>query len=149
MTTIERDITVTNLPDSKGATVLVAEDDKDTRQLLRFVLERSGYRVVEAATGDEAVSLAESERPGLILTDLHMPQVDGVEAIRRIRSVIELRDVPILAMSADGLVGMELFLNIDQFGGGFIDYIAKPFNVDTVVEQVNQLLPAPSEVAKA
>ena len=144
MTTLERDITVTDRPHRAGTTVLVAEDHEDTRSLLRFALDRSGYRVVEARTGDEAVRIAERELPALILTDLHMPELDGVEAIRRIRSVAELRDVPILAMSADGLVGMELFLNIDQFGGGFIDYIAKPFNLDTVMEQINQLLPSPS-----
>ena len=104
------------------------------------MLEGAGYRVIEAADGPEAVILAESERPDLILTDLHMPTLSGVEAIRRIRSVTELRDIPILAMSGDGMVGMELFLNIDQMGGGFIDYIAKPLNLETLIEQINDLL---------
>ena len=140
MSRLERETTLRKGPDAERATLLVAEDHEDTRSLLRFILQRAGYRVVEAVTGSEAVSLAEREHPDLILTDLHMPQVDGVEAIRRIRSVIELRDIPILAMSGDGRVGMELFLNIGQFGGGFIDYLAKPFNVETVLEQIDLIL---------
>ena len=140
MSTLKRQSTQTETQEPKPATLLVAEDHEDTRSLLRFILQRAGYRVVEAVTGSEAVSLAEREQPDLILTDLHMPQVSGVEAIRRIRSVTELRYIPILAMSGDGLAGMELFLQIEQFGGGFIDYIAKPFNVETVLEQINQIV---------
>ena len=140
MTTQEREITGTERAGGDGPTILVAEDHDETRNLLRFVLEGAGYRVVEAETGTDAVALAKSESPELILTDLHMPGLDGVEAIRRIRAIPELSEVPILAMSGDGRVGMELFLNIDDFGGGFIDYIAKPFNPETVLDQINELL---------
>lgn len=129
-----------NIKETEGAAILVAEDHAESRALIRYVLEGSGYRVIEAADGPEAVALAESERPDLILTDLHMPTLSGVEAIRRIRALPALRDVPIIAMSGDGMVGMELFLNIDQMGGGFIDYIAKPLNLETLVEQINELL---------
>ena len=137
-----------NSIETEGAAVLVAEDHAESRTLIRYVLEGAGYRVIEAADGPEAVELAEREHPDLILTDLHMPTLSGVEAIRRIRAVPALRDVPILAMSGDGMVGMELFLNIDQMGGGFIDYIAKPLNLDTLVEQINELLiPVPASSA--
>ena len=122
------------------AAILVAEDHAESRELLRVLLEGSGYRVLQAEDGLTAVKLAQREHPDLILTDLHMPGLNGVEAIRRIRAIPELHDVPILAMSGDGLVGMELFLNIDQIGGGFIDYIAKPFNLDSILEQINELL---------
>ena len=124
----------------EGAAILVAEDHAESRELLRVLLETSGYRVILAEDGLEAVELAKRERPDLILTDLHMPGLNGVEAIRRIREISALHDVPILAMSGDGLVGMELFLNIDRIGGGFIDYIAKPLNLDSLLEQVNELL---------
>ena len=124
----------------EGAAILVAEDHAESRELLRVLLETSGYRVILAEDGLEAVELAERERPDLILTDLHMPGLNGVEAIRRIRENPALHDIPILAMSGDGLVGMELFLNIDRIGGGFIDYIAKPFNLDSILEQINELL---------
>ena len=129
---------------SETKTILVAEDDQDTRSMLRFSLEKNGYKVVEATNGNEAVNLAQAEKPDLILTDLRMPEVDGVDAIRQIRAVERLREVPILAMSADGRSGMELFLNIEQLGSGFIDYITKPFNLDSVLEQVNELMSAPA-----
>ncbi len=124
----------------EGAAILIAEDHAESRELLRVLLESSGYRVLQAEDGLQAVRLAEREHPDLILTDLHMPGLNGVEAIRRIREIPALHDVPILAMSGDGLVGMELFLNIDQIGGGFIDYIAKPFNLESILEQINELL---------
>ena len=124
----------------EGAAILIAEDHAESRELLRVLLEGSGYRVLQAEDGLEAVELAKREHPDLILTDLHMPGLNGVEAILRIREIPALHDVPILAMSGDGLVGMELFLNIDRIGGGFIDYIAKPFNLDSILEQINELL---------
>ena len=136
-----------NTTETGAAAILVAEDHAESRALLRHVLEEAGYRVIEAEDGLKAVALAESEHPDLILTDLHMPGLSGVEAIHRIRAIHALRDVPILAMSGDGMVGMQLFLNIDRMGGGFIDYIAKPLNLDSVVEQIDELLvhaPAPS-----
>ena len=140
MPTPQQDLMETDERAGTGSTILVAEDHAETRSLLRFVLEREGYRVVEAETGTAAVALAEGEVPDLILTDLHMPGLNGVEVVRRIRSIARLSNVPILAMSGDGRQGMELFLNIDQLGGGFIDYIAKPLNLDSVLEQINELL---------
>ena len=83
-------------------TILVAEDHNDTRDLLRVFLELEGYEVIEAKNGAEAVVLAERENPDLILTDLQMPELDGVAAVKQIRCVEQLRDVPILAMSGEG-----------------------------------------------
>ena len=140
MPTRQQEMNETDEKAGTGSTILVAEHHEETRSLLRFVLEGAGYRVVEAGTGTAAVALAEGESPDLILTDLHMPGLNGVEVVRRIRSVPRLREVPVLAMSGDGMIGMELFLNIDQLGGGFIDYIAKPLNLDSVLEQINELL---------
>ena len=140
MPTPQQELKETDEKAGTGSTVLVAEDHEGTRELLRFVLEGAGYRVVEAEDGTAAVALAEGESPDLILTDLHMPGLSGVEVVRRIRALPRLREVPILAMSGDGRQGMELFLNIDQLGGGFIDYIAKPLNLESVLEQINELL---------
>src|ERR1035437_8895129 len=68
------------------ATVLVADDEPSARQLLRRILEPAGYRVTEACTGKEAVALAEAERPDLLILDITMPDIDGVEICRRIKS---------------------------------------------------------------
>jgi CheY-like chemotaxis protein len=70
-----------------------------------------------------------------------MPRLDGIGAIKQIREMPELSDVPILAMSADGQRGMELFLGIDELGTGFIHYLAKPLNLDTLLEEINRQLP--------
>lgn len=87
--------------DEGGAkTVLVAEGLSDTRMFMRMALEGHGYRVVEAATGEEAVEVARRERPDLILLDLHLQGPGGLEAARRIREEAGLGGVPIVATSA-------------------------------------------------
>ncbi|MET0624535.1 MAG: response regulator [Pyrinomonadaceae bacterium] len=81
-------------------TVLVVEDEEDIRSLLRAVLEYEGYRVAEAATGKDAVSIALEIVPQLILMDISLPLLDGLSATRQIKAQETLRDVPIIAVSA-------------------------------------------------
>src|SRR4030095_11344340 len=83
-------------------TILVVDDFDDTRLLLRIWLERRGFRVVEAEDGLEAVRIATTESPDLIIMDMQLPQLDGLSATRRIREVQELSKVPIVAVSAYG-----------------------------------------------
>jgi len=123
-------------------TILIAEDDEASRIFLRLFLVEEGFNVIEAKNGAEAVSLARQENPDLILTDLHMPELDGIGAVRQIRSDEKLRDIPILAMSGDGRRGMELFLNMDDLGTGYINYLTKPLSMSAVIEQINMLLPS-------
>ena len=123
-------------------TILIAEDDEASRIFLRLFLVEEGFNVIEAKNGAEAVSLARQENPDLILTDLHMPELDGIGAVRQIRSDEKLRDIPILAMSGDGRRGMELFLNMDDLGTGYINYLTKPLSMSAVMEQINMLLPS-------
>ena len=127
-------------------TILIAEDDEASRIFLRLFLVEEGFNVIEAKNGAEAVSLAQQENPDLILTDLHMPELDGISAVRQIRSDEKLRDIPILAMSGDGRRGMELFLNMDDLGTGYINYLTKPLSMSAVMEQINMLLPSHSLV---
>lgn len=84
----------------RSARILVVDDNEDCRKALRAFLEASGYEVHEASDGEEAVSRAGSVRPDLILIDLMMPGVDGLEATRRIRELPGLGDVRIVAISA-------------------------------------------------
>ena len=79
--------------------VLVADDHEDTRLLFRTVLEVRGYRVIEAADGEETVRAAESERPDLILMDGSLPRLSGVDATRRIRGADHIGHVPIVFVS--------------------------------------------------
>ncbi|MFA5157404.1 MAG: response regulator [Candidatus Omnitrophota bacterium] len=82
----------------KKIKVLVADDETDFRQLLAFWLESRGYEVIAVSNGEEAVQTAQKENPDIVLTDLRMPVVDGVEAIRMIRRFN--REVPIIVISA-------------------------------------------------
>jgi CheY-like chemotaxis protein len=80
--------------------ILVADDTDDIRLMIRVMLEHKGHRVVEAAHGREAVELATSERPDVILMDLNMPVMDGIEATRCLRGQPETSNMPIIAVTA-------------------------------------------------
>ncbi|HWS54489.1 MAG TPA: response regulator [Pyrinomonadaceae bacterium] len=81
-------------------TILVVEDYEDTSLAMRLALEDQGYRILEASDGEQAVRVAERERPEIILMDLQLPVLDGLAATRRIRSFPELRDTVIVAITA-------------------------------------------------
>lgn len=118
-------------------TVLVVEDFEDNRFMMRRLLEMSGYRVLEAINGEEAVEMAERERPGLILMDLSLPLLDGLAATRRIRQYEELRDVPIVAVSAHDTADF----HADALAAGCNDYVTKPIDFDQLEALLRRLLP--------
>jgi CheY-like chemotaxis protein len=117
--------------------VMVVEDFEDNRFMLRRLLEMSGYRVLEAINGEEAVELAHRERPQLILMDLSLPQLDGLAATRRIRQYAELRDVPIVAVSAHDTADF----HADALAAGCNDYVTKPIDFDQLEALLARLLP--------
>jgi CheY-like chemotaxis protein len=86
--------------DQVRGTVLLVEDTEDNRLMMRRLLEMSGYRVIEARNGQEAVKIAESEKPGIILMDLSLPVIDGLAATRLIRKLPDCESIPIIAVSA-------------------------------------------------
>lgn len=102
--------------------VLVAEDDPDTRFLFRTLLELRGYSVIEAADGEQAVRLAESARPDLILMDGSLPRVSGLEATRRIRRFAHAGRVPIVFVSGHAEA---VFLD-EARQAGCDEYVVKP-----------------------
>jgi two-component system, cell cycle response regulator DivK len=118
-------------------TVMVVEDYDDTRLMVRQVLERQGYRVREAMNGMEAVELARREHPDLILMDINLPLIDGVNATRRIGEIEGMSDVPIVALSAYDSPE----LRESALGAGCVEYLNKPINVDQLGELVHRLLP--------
>lgn len=113
-----------------GRLVLIADDYEDTRLLYAEHLEESGFRVVDAADGEQAVALALSLRPDAIVMDLSMPKLDGWDAIRRIRADERMAGVYIIALSA-----MESELSREMaFDAGCNDFIAKPFLAEALAQ---------------
>ena len=85
-----------------GKKILVVEDDFDTRYVLSLILRTEGYEVVTAADGECALSVAQGERPDLIITDISMPRLNGVELTRRLKSEQGTSSIPVLAITAYG-----------------------------------------------
>lgn len=115
------------------STILIAEDDKDIRELLKLYLESEGYRVLEAENGRLALELAQKEQPDMAILDVMMPEMNGLEVTRALRKSSE---IPILILSAkstdnDKILGLNL---------GADDYIAKPFNPMEIVARVKAQL---------
>ena len=118
-----------------GRTVLVVEDFEDNRFMMRRLLEMSGYRVIEAVNGKQAVEAAISERPDLILMDLSLPMLDGLAATRRIREAEGLGRVPIVAVSAHDSADF----HTEALAAGCDEYVTKPIDFDHLVQLLDRL----------
>jgi CheY-like chemotaxis protein len=123
-------------PNRQPPTVLLVEDTEDNRQMMKKLLELSGFRVVEAINGEEAVKAATEERPGIILMDLSLPLVDGLAATRKIRSLPGMNALPIVAVSAHDTADF----HADALAAGCDAYITKPIDYPELEEIVNRLL---------
>lgn len=121
-------------------TVLLVEDTEDNRQMMRRLLEMSGFRVVEALNGKEAIEAAVKVKPQIILMDLSLPFVDGLAATRQIRRLPELNDVPIVAVSAHDTADFHS-LALDA---GCNAYVTKPVHYPELEDLVHSLLPSHS-----
>ena len=115
---------------------MVVEDFEDNRFMMRRLLEMSGYHVLEAVNGEEAVEIAKREHPSLILMDLSLPLLDGLAATRRIRQEAALRDVPIVAVSAHDTADF----HADALAAGCNDYVTKPIDFDQLEILLGKLL---------
>ncbi len=114
--------------------VLIVEDNEANLKLIRDILIYIGYKPIEAKNGDEGVELAKKERPDLIIMDIQMPKMDGVKAVKIIRSLEEFKNIPVLALTAFAMKGdREKFLS-----EGFNDYIMKPFSINELIEKVQK-----------
>lgn len=115
--------------------VLVVEDFEDNRFMMRRLLEMSGYSVVEAINGNQAVERAASDHPDIILMDLSLPQLDGLAATRRIRAQEDGPRVPIVAVSAHDSADF----HAEALAAGCNEYVTKPIDFDQLVELLNRL----------
>jgi two-component system phosphate regulon response regulator PhoB len=122
-------------------TVLVVEDEEDISELIRYNLDREGYRVVTSATGEQGLSAAATERPDVILLDLMLPGIDGLSVCRQLKSDRRTSSTPIIMVTARGeeadvVTGIEL---------GADDYVTKPFSPRVLVARVRAVLRRPRQ----
>jgi two-component system cell cycle response regulator DivK len=116
--------------------ILIVEDHEKNRRLVRDVLTFKGYQVIEAESGEEGVRLALERCPRLVLMDIRLPGIDGVEALRRLRADGTTRAIPIMAITASVMTEDRQKV----MGAGFDAYQSKPLNVKDFVVAVEQLL---------
>jgi two-component system cell cycle response regulator DivK len=113
--------------------VLVIEDNRDNMRLISYALERSGYAVIGAETGEEGVEQAIRERPFFIIMDINLPGIDGLEATRRIRASESNGDIPIIAITSYAMYG-----DRDKvLDAGCTAYLEKPIDPLTIVENIH------------
>jgi two-component system, cell cycle response regulator DivK len=117
-----------------GARVLVVEDNEKNMKLVRELLEATGYRPLEATTGSLALELALEHRPDLVLMDIRLPDIDGLEALLRLRADERTATIPVLAVTAQAMQGdRERFL-----AAGFDGYLSKPIDVGELLTAVTR-----------
>jgi two-component system cell cycle response regulator DivK len=114
--------------------VLIVDDSEKNRKLARDVLRAAGFRTLEAATGDEAIAVAATQRPDLILLDLRLPDMDGTDVARTLRGGSETGRIPVVALSASPLTGGSDRL----LAMGFDGYLQKPIDVRAFPQQVRR-----------
>jgi len=115
--------------------ILIVEDERDILQLVKLYLEKEGFRTVSAATGAEGLRSAKQDKPDLVILDLMLPEIDGLEVCKRLRAAPETAMLPIIMLTAkaeesDTVIGLEL---------GADDYVTKPFSPKTLVARVKAL----------
>ncbi|HEX8708268.1 MAG TPA: response regulator [Pyrinomonadaceae bacterium] len=120
----------------KNFLILVVDDVTDNQLLISLDLQHLGYRVVTASDGEEAVKVASLTFPNIILMDLSMPNIDGLEAIRRIRENEDLRKTPIIALTAHSTAGFRRAAH----DAGFDGYLTKPINFERLHDLIRSLL---------
>jgi two-component system phosphate regulon response regulator PhoB len=117
-------------------TILIVDDEEDIIELVRLNLIREGYKTLTCTTGEKALQIAESKRPDLVILDLMLPGIDGMEVCRQLKANPSTRQIPVLMLTAKGeeadvVAGLEL---------GASDYVTKPFSGKILAARVRRLL---------
>jgi two-component system phosphate regulon response regulator PhoB len=136
MTTLPSQVPAERRPSPGSPTVLVVEDEEPILEMIGFGLEREGFRTRGAASGEEAIALAREERPDVVLLDLMLPGIDGLEVCRRLRSQAETAAIPVVMLTArnaegDVVAGLEC---------GADDYLTKPFSPRVLAARLRAVL---------
>lgn len=116
--------------------ILIVEDQEDNRRILRDLLVRAGYTVVEAVNGPEGFAMARDVRPDLILMDVQLPGMDGNEVTRLLKNDPDLRHIPVIVVTSYALSGDDL----KAFAAGCDAYITKPFSPRVLLAKVREFV---------
>jgi two-component system cell cycle response regulator DivK len=117
-----------------GERVLIVEDNEKNTKLFRDVLQAAGYVTLEAATGEDAIELAVAHEPALVLMDVQLPGIDGVETLGRLRRDERTATIPVVALTAQAMSGdRERFLDV-----GFDGYLSKPIDIVELIQGVRE-----------
>ena len=117
-------------------TILIVDDEQWVRQILEKKFKREGFRTLVAANGQEAIELARKEKPDCILLDIKMPEVDGLDACKVIKTDADTRHIPIIILSAKA----ELFDKRAGMAAGADTYLTKPLKFNVILEHVKKVL---------
>ena len=120
------------------AKILVAEDEPSLSKLLEFRLNSLGHEILLATDGKQALALVKSDRPDLVLLDVMMPVMGGIEVLRTLQKDESTKNIPVIMLSAKGQE-KDIFIGLER---GADDYITKPFGFSNLVDRINKALPS-------
>ncbi len=117
-------------------TILVIEDNEQNTYLVNFILEKYGYQVIQARSGDEGIRQAQQQKPDLVLLDIQLPVMDGYAVARELRKMKEMAEIPIVAVTSYAMPGDRE----NAMEAGCSGYIEKPINPETFITEVEHYL---------
>jgi two-component system, chemotaxis family, chemotaxis protein CheY len=120
-----------------GAAILIVDDSVSIRQSVRFILEQNGYTVFEGADGAEGLKRLSEQKVQLVITDINMPNMDGLSMVRKIRETEGIKFLPILVLTTESQGSMVE----EGKKAGATGWIVKPFNNDKLIETIKKVLP--------
>jgi len=119
--------------------ILIIEDNEKNRKLVRDVLQHTGYKTLEAETGEDGVRLAQESHPALVLMDIQLPGMNGIEALGRLRADAKTKKIPVIAVTASAMTHDRAKI----MSAGFDGYQSKPINVKEFLVAVREMLDRP------
>ncbi len=119
--------------------ILIVEDNEKNRKLVRDVLQHTGYKTLEAETGEDGVRLAQESRPALVLMDIQLPGMNGIEALGRLRADPKTKKIPVIAVTASAMTHDRAKI----MSAGFDGYQSKPINVKEFLVAVREIMDRP------
>ena len=119
--------------------ILIVEDNEKNRKLVRDVLQHTGYKTLEAETGEDGVRLAQESHPALVLMDIQLPGMNGIEALGRLRADPKTKKIPVIAVTASAMTHDRAKI----MSAGFDGYQSKPINVKEFLVAVREMLDRP------